>query len=68
MIGATESAKRQRQYNWGFFLRRLSAALIVGGVWTIERIEKHDPAGVAWAVGVCFLAAPIVAYVWTRRS
>jgi hypothetical protein len=55
-------------FNWSLFLKRTWAAYVIGGLWIVESIVKHDQTGIVFAFAIGFVLAPAIGYFWTRSS
>jgi hypothetical protein len=54
--------------NWALFFKRAWAGPVVGLLWLLESVSRHDSIGIVLAVVVGFILGPAIAYLWTLRS
>jgi hypothetical protein len=66
--GVAEEVVKMGGVNWKLFLKRAWAGPVVGLIWLIESMYKHDSTGAALAVMLGFILGPAIAYIWTVRA
>ncbi len=55
-----------RSFDWLAFLTRVVVIIVLATSLLVERMSRHDRAGVAWVIGIGYVIFPAVAYLHTR--
>ena len=51
-------------FNWALLLKRTWAAYVIGSLWIVESIVKHDRTGIVFAFAIGFVLAPAIGYFY----
>lgn len=56
----------RRSFDWLAFLVRVFVIAVLATCLLVERMSRHDRAGVALVIGIGYVILPAVAYLHTR--